>query len=78
MVLCGFIQQSTVLSKVDRTSRGTYLDADYAVPGYEPAVLSSRLEVGPHVSSCGHVLHAECWRKQYEETVKKENRRPAR
>lgn len=32
----------------------------------------------PHTSSCGHVMHASCWREYFHNEVLKENRRPNR
>lgn len=32
----------------------------------------------PHVGSCGHVMHAICWTKYFDNEVIKENRRPNR
>lgn len=31
-----------------------------------------------HVSSCGHVMHAQCWQKYFDSEVLKESRRPNR
>lgn len=32
----------------------------------------------PHTSSCGHVMHANCWKEYFDNEVLKENRRPNR
>lgn len=32
----------------------------------------------PHTSSCGHVMHAACWKEYFNNEVLKENRRPNR
>lgn len=32
----------------------------------------------PHTSSCGHVMHSNCWREYFNNEVLKENRRPNR
>lgn len=32
----------------------------------------------PHTSSCGHVMHASCWKEYFNNEVLKENRRPNR
>lgn len=32
----------------------------------------------PHTSSCGHVMHALCWKEYFDNEVLKENRRPNR
>lgn len=35
-------------------------------------------EAFPHTSSCGHVMHASCWKEYFNNEVLKENRRPNR
>lgn len=32
----------------------------------------------PHVGTCGHVMHASCWKEYFENEIQKENRRPNR
>lgn len=32
----------------------------------------------PHTSTCGHVMHATCWKEYFDNEVAKENRRPNR
>ncbi|CAG0917514.1 unnamed protein product [Notodromas monacha] len=75
MVLCAFVQQSTVLSKADRSLESNISDPDYSLRIFEPALLTARLEIGSHISSCGHVLHASCWRKNVDESSRRERRR---
>lgn len=36
------------------------------------------LTPAPHTGTCGHVMHAACWTKYFENEVQKENRRPNR
>lgn len=52
VVLVAFVQQSTVLSRL----RGV-------VSCPRDAYLAAGVGSQPHVSTCGHVLHARCWRK---------------
>ncbi|XP_011302105.1 E3 ubiquitin-protein ligase UBR2 [Fopius arisanus] len=67
MVLSAFVQQSTVLCQ-------TRNDPDEKNSLY----LSSRLGASPHTSTCGHVMHASCWEKYFDNVLAKENRRPYR
>lgn len=39
---------------------------------------SNNQGVSPHVNSCGHVMHAVCWAKYFENEMLKETRRPNR
>ncbi|XP_037303445.1 E3 ubiquitin-protein ligase UBR1 isoform X2 [Manduca sexta] len=71
LVLVAFVQQSRVLDR----RRG----AGAAPPGAGScATLAPGLGAQPHVSSCGHALHARCWRKYVDNVQDKENRRPYR
>lgn len=36
------------------------------------------LTPSPHIGSCGHVMHATCWTKYFENEMQKEQRRPNR
>ncbi|XP_012250571.1 E3 ubiquitin-protein ligase UBR2 [Athalia rosae] len=67
MVLAAFVQQSTVLCQ-DRANT----DEPNAL------YLSAKLGAAPHTSTCGHVMHAQCWQKYFENVHEKENRRPYR
>lgn len=67
MVLAAFIQQSTVLCQ-------TRKDPDET----NPLFLSSKLGASPHTSTCGHVMHASCWQKYFDNVLSKETRRPYR
>ncbi|XP_024945572.1 E3 ubiquitin-protein ligase UBR2 isoform X2 [Cephus cinctus] len=67
MVLAAFVQQSTVLCQ-DRSN------TDEPNPLY----LSAKLGASPHTSTCGHVMHAQCWQKYFDNVLAKENRRPYR
>lgn len=72
LVLAAFVQRSTVLSKnrdrkvnsADETVDSLFMPAD--------------LYFGPHISTCGHVMHSDCWHKFFESVLAKERRRPLR
>ncbi|CAH1264235.1 UBR2 [Branchiostoma lanceolatum] len=71
VVLAAYVQRSTALSK----SRGRVLeDPDK----YDPLLVSPDLYHGVHTSTCGHVMHADCWQRFYEAIVAKEQRRALR
>lgn len=71
MVLAAFVQQSTVLcQQQDPQQRG--------IAEATPLFLSSYLGASPHTSTCGHVMHASCWQKYFDNVLAKENRRPYR
>ncbi|XP_071444389.1 E3 ubiquitin-protein ligase UBR2 isoform X2 [Hetaerina americana] len=40
--------------------------------------LGWNLGPAPHTSTCGHVMHADCWQKYYDSVLQRENRRPHR
>ena len=44
----------------------------------EALFMPSDLNIGAHVSTCGHVMHADCWQKFFESVLAKERRRPLR
>ncbi|XP_054000464.1 E3 ubiquitin-protein ligase UBR2 [Hylaeus anthracinus] len=67
MVLAAFVQQSTVLCQ----NR-----ADINEP--DPLYLSAKLGASPHTSTCGHVMHVQCWQEYFDNVLAKENRRPFR
>ena len=68
LVICAFVQKSTVLSKV----RGRPLETPTASTF---PFLSSSLSSAPHTSSCGHVMHATCWQKYFDDVSESERRR---
>lgn len=70
LVLVAFVQYSTVLY------RGEKPQQEYEK--WDNAWLSNNIAPAPHVSSCGHTLHADCWKKYVDNVVDKENRRPYR
>nr|XP_049697370.1 E3 ubiquitin-protein ligase UBR1 isoform X2 [Helicoverpa armigera] len=72
LVLVAFVQQSSVLSRLRRGGQAR-LPA-----GWRAGWLPAGLGLQPHVSSCGHALHAACWRNYVDNVQDKENRRPYR
>ncbi|KAM3966089.1 LOW QUALITY PROTEIN: ubr1 ubiquitin ligase [Aphomia sociella] len=73
LVLVAFVQQSTVLN---RTRPGGGAGGGGAGGGgWRSAWLPAGVGAQPHVSSCGHALHARCWRKYVDGVLDKENRR---
>lgn len=90
MVLSAFVQRSTVLSKNRHRTIPSYTvssnqpsssDLDQcneSSDNYDPLFMSSDLYFGPHVSTCGHVMHHSCWQKYFESIERKERSRPTR
>ncbi|XP_049878281.1 E3 ubiquitin-protein ligase UBR1 isoform X3 [Pectinophora gossypiella] len=72
LVLVAFAQHSTVLNRARQGGLGR-VPADW-LEAWLPAGVGAQ----PHVSSCGHALHARCWRKYVDSVLDKENRRPYR
>ncbi|XP_022244280.1 E3 ubiquitin-protein ligase UBR2-like isoform X1 [Limulus polyphemus] len=71
LVIGAFVQRSTVLSK----NRNHRLEDPKE---FNPLLISADLFCGPHTSTCGHVMHSDCWQKFFEAVVAKERRRPVR
>lgn len=68
LVMASYVQKSTVLSR----NRGASPPATSANTfPFLPASLSS----APHTSSCGHVMHASCWQKYFDDVSESERRR---
>ncbi|XP_071789755.1 E3 ubiquitin-protein ligase UBR2-like isoform X2 [Asterias amurensis] len=71
LVLPMFVQRSTVLSKAR--------DKDFGDPDeIEPLFVDAHLSWGVHTGTCGHIMHADCWRGYFESLVTKEKRRTFR
>uniref|UniRef100_A0A0L8GI50 E3 ubiquitin-protein ligase n=1 Tax=Octopus bimaculoides TaxID=37653 RepID=A0A0L8GI50_OCTBM len=70
MVLSALVQRSSVLSQ----SRGKHINNE----DEDPLFMSSDLFCGTHTSSCGHVMHADCWQRYFDAIAAKERRRPFR
>merc|ERR1719228_2361960 len=68
LVMASYCQKSTVLSR-NRAA---------TPPSPSPSTfpfLSSSLSSAPHTSSCGHVMHATCWQKYFDDVSESERRR---
>ncbi|XP_052749909.1 E3 ubiquitin-protein ligase UBR1 isoform X2 [Galleria mellonella] len=76
LVLVAFVQQSTVLSRRRAAGEAAGAGASAGASGRASAAwMPAGLGAQPHVSSCGHALHARCWRKYVDGVLDKENRR---
>lgn len=71
LVLAGFVQEATVLS-LNRNEEASEIFSD------NPLFLNSNRGPAPHTSTCGHVMHATCWQKYFDNVMVKEHRRPYR
>ncbi|XP_021345433.1 E3 ubiquitin-protein ligase UBR2-like isoform X2 [Mizuhopecten yessoensis] len=71
MVLAAFVQRSTVLSQCRSKVISKEDNHDYL---FSP----SDLTTGTYTSSCGHVMHFDCWQRFFDAVVMKERRRPIR
>lgn len=67
LVYSAFIQKSSVLSRFQKVN-------DLGQLQY----LETTIHPSPHTSTCGHVMHAQCWTEYFNNEVAKENRRPYR
>lgn len=67
MVYAAFVQKSSVLSRYQQTD-------DHGQLKY----LETSIHPSPHVTTCGHVMHASCFEKYFSNEMIKENRRPYR
>lgn len=72
LVLAAFVQQATVLCQ------NKYDDSLLDVASHDPLYLHANLGPAPHTSTCGHVMHSECWRKYFDNIMIREHRRPYR
>ncbi|KAL1506747.1 hypothetical protein ABEB36_006051 [Hypothenemus hampei] len=71
MVLAAFVQQATVLNKQPKYGNSNPKNGN-------PLYLNSHLSPAPHTSTCGHVMHSECWKKFFDNVMVREHRRPYR
>ena len=69
LVMCSYVQKSTVLAKSRNQATGSSMS-----PSSFP-FLASNLTSSPHTSSCGHVMHATCWQKYFDDVSEAEKRR---
>lgn len=67
MVYAAFVQKSSVLSRYQQTDDQGQLK-----------YLETSIHPSPHVTTCGHVMHAACFEKYFSNEMVKENRRPYR
>ncbi|KAJ8942266.1 hypothetical protein NQ318_008010 [Aromia moschata] len=72
LVLAAFVQQATVLCQHKNNEQ--LMD----VTKHDPLYLHANLGPAPHTSTCGHVMHSECWRKYFDNIMVREHRRPYR
>lgn len=72
MVLAGFVQQATVLCQ--HKNNEDLMD----ISKHDPLYLHANLGPAPHTSTCGHVMHSDCWRKYFDNIMLREHRRPYR
>ncbi|XP_055331894.1 E3 ubiquitin-protein ligase UBR2-like isoform X2 [Paramacrobiotus metropolitanus] len=85
-VAVAYVQRSTVLSQADRKHlmdefmdmpAVTVKDLCQKLMG-NPLFMPDTMPCAPHVSSCGHLLHAKCWKTYFESVVARERRRSIR
>lgn len=69
MVLCTYVQSSKVLSRNRSKTIDKQLDQ------FDQLLMDASLYWGIHTTSCGHVMHAQCWQKYVETVRTNENRR---
>ena len=67
LVTAAYLQKSTVLSN------RRHLDEANNVVGFP--LLASDLHFGVHTSSCGHVMHADCWKTYFDDIQNSERNR---
>lgn len=67
VVMAAFVQLSTVLSK----SRGKMFDNG---ENFDPLYPPSDNYWGLHTTSCGHIMHSDCWQGFFDSVVAKERR----
>ena len=65
--MASFVQRSTVMSR----SRGKMFETGDEV---DPLHTPRDLYWGVHVSSCGHMMHSDCWQGFYKSVTVKERR----
>ncbi|XP_066252750.1 E3 ubiquitin-protein ligase UBR2 isoform X1 [Euwallacea similis] len=73
MVLAAFVHQATVLNKQPKD-----FHQNSEPKNNNPLFLSSIISPSPHTSTCGHVMHSDCWGKFFDNVMVREHRRPYR
>jgi len=71
MVMAAHLQKSTVLSHRPSWDGSAPLTA----PQVSPHHLAATRDCGPHISTCGHAMHASCYQKFFDAQVSKERDR---
>lgn len=73
MVLASFVQLSTVLRwKNDKTA------TEEPLPETWPMLIDGGRRIGTHISTCGHVMHFQCWQQHFDSLLGRERRRSYR
>lgn len=67
IVMAAFVQRSTVLSK----ARGKMFENGEE---FEPLYPPGDMFWGLHTSSCGHIMHSDCWQGFFDSVIAKERR----
>ncbi|KAG9509196.1 E3 ubiquitin-protein ligase UBR2, partial [Fragariocoptes setiger] len=75
MVLVAYVQRSTVLSKNRQRPVPNCTHVGPVDSNFDPLLMPADLHFGPHVSTCGHVMHHACWDAHYKTTVRRERTR---
>ena len=68
LVMASYCQKSTVLSKNRASTKPPSSPLTFP---FLPSLLSS----APHTTSCGHVMHATCWQKYFDDVSESERSR---
>ena len=71
LVMASYVQRSTVLAR----RRGEGLETALVQDPTTFPFLRADLAAAPHTSSCGHVMHAACWQKYFDDVSESERRR---
>eukprot|EP00794_Sanderia_malayensis_P020331 gene20331-22331_t len=71
VVMAAFVQRSNVMSQHRRKSI-------HDVTDHNPLFTPRDLITGVFTSSCGHVMHADCWQKYFDSVLEREGRRHLR
>lgn len=77
VVTCILCSEDAIVSKCTGKNNGVCMVYSAFVQKSH-VLIPSELISYPHTSSCGHVMHANCWKEYFNNEVLKENRRPNR
>jgi len=78
MVLAAFAQRSTVLSKNRKRKISVSQRKKNQNQESQQLTMSADLYCGTHVSTCGHVMHLDCYEQYIQNIQNRERRRPLR